>query len=149
MRRNRLWIVIWLLRQDYTRHTLRLLRTSARCTPGIQGCEKLSFTFTMCRTEQWRAQCGHSWITLKRPCADGRDLLSCPDFSSGQPCGAATIPALHCTPLPRSKCPRCGLQGNYDMRYTRIARLTRVGWRIGYGPERDAPGCDIYLCTVM
>jgi len=50
-------------------------------------------TANMCRTVFWKSRhCGHCWLSLEKPCAEGMNLLTCPDFSEEQPRGCAEMP---------------------------------------------------------
>lgn len=90
-------------------------------------------------------------LTLRRPCAPGRDLLSCPDFQASQPRGPAPLPRDICNnaALRRHRCPLCDKDGKYDMRYCRMMVVRKRGVRIGSGPAKTDPGVDIACCTIM
>jgi hypothetical protein len=46
-------------------------------------------------------------LSLYRPCAPGMNLMTCPDFTSAQPRGPATMPRYYCRDTPRHACPLC------------------------------------------
>lgn len=86
-------------------------------------------------------------IELTKPCAEGMDLLSCPDFTNDQPGGPATMPARgHWAP--DRECPRCDYE-QYDMRRRRVVVIKKTGVRLGTGPGKGDVGCDCLCCAVM
>jgi hypothetical protein len=91
-------------------------------------------------------RCGHRYLELKRSCAPGRDLLSCPMFRDGATTIHGRLPPFEEYCAPRYSCPYCDCRGNYDMRVYRMVWGIRRGVRIGLGPSRRNPGCD---CIVM
>lgn len=86
-------------------------------------------------------------IELSTPCADGRDLLSCPDFSNEQPYGPATMP-VDGRWAPDGECPRCDYKV-YDMRRRRVIVIKRKGLRLGTGAAKGTVGVECTCCRVM
>lgn len=103
-----------------------------------------------------RAHLTNSRLALRNPCAPGRNLLTCPDFTSAQPRGQAAMPYSRVSGAPcmlRRQCPRCHdkskskgvVLGPRDLRYTRMMVITGVGSRVGFGPGKRDIGIDIPL----
>ena len=87
-----------------------------------------------------------SRIELAKPCGEGMNLMSCPDFSAEQPYGPAKMPLRPGRWAPEDECPRCDYE-TYDMRRRRMIMIRRAGVRWGVGPaKRDVPGVDFILC---
>ena len=89
-------------------------------------------------------------IELAQPCADGMDLMTCPDFSAEQPYGPAEMPLCPGRWAPEGDCPRCDYE-TYNMRRRRMMAITKSGLRWGVGPaRRDVPGLEfVWCCAVM
>lgn len=84
-----------------------------------------------------------SRIELNKPCAEGMNLMTCPDFTSEQPYGRAEMPEWRGRWAPEGECPRCDYE-TYDMRRRRMMQWRKVGLRWGVGPARnDVPGVDL------
>jgi hypothetical protein len=60
-------------------------------------------------------------LSLYRPCAPGMNLMTCPDFTSAQPRGPATMPRYYCRDTPRHACPLCDRVQIVGPRYTAVA----------------------------
>lgn len=95
----------------------------------------------------------HPRIELHQRCGPKRNLLTCPDFSSAQPRGPASIPHLHSLPCctPEWDCPRCG-DSNPDLRYKRLCEFRAAGIKVGRDANRDGKGVELVgvgCCAVM
>jgi hypothetical protein len=82
-----------------------------------------------------------------------RNLLTCPDFSSDQASGPASIPHLHDLPCCTSKsdCPRCGTD-EPDLRYKRMCQYRAAGIKFGRDAKWDGRGVGVEVvgcCAVM
>jgi hypothetical protein len=122
----------------------------------------------MCKTIYWKsASCGHTWyllllppnrhtklilprLELSKPCANGRNLMNCPDFSGSQPYGPADMPSRRARHAPPEECPTCDYEC-HDMRRRRMCEFRRTGVRLAFypAPNRRTPGVDVVCCAVM
>ncbi|KZF24352.1 hypothetical protein L228DRAFT_95056 [Xylona heveae TC161] len=102
----------------------------------------------MCEVKFYKSEeCGHEWAILSEPCKEGRDLLNCPTVQNK--CRKIRPPRGPPTAASCKECPLHGLQGDYDMKNTRMVKKTRTGYRIGFGPGKRQPGTDFVCCVIQ
>ncbi|KAF2155366.1 hypothetical protein K461DRAFT_112219 [Myriangium duriaei CBS 260.36] len=87
-------------------------------------------------------------LRLHGPCTPHANLTTCPDFCRGQIFGPAPMWPLPWRLAGWRDCPRCGMGGEYDRRVVRMVVVKGAGVRVGVGPDRRDPGCDLG-CGVM
>lgn len=102
----------------------------------------------MCLAVHHQCQHGHHWLHLTENCAPLRDLWNCPEFAKGAATEARTLPPHHLKLVMMHDCPFCQ-NLKYDIRFTRRIHSEKSGVRIGLGPRKKDPGCDVYGCLVM
>lgn len=104
------------------------------------------FLSTMCTTSYLKSRaCGHAWMTIKRPCAEGKNFSNCASFNDGRARGPP--PAGQWA---TDSCPWCNLKGAYDANTTRVVTKVEMGVRLfGYSASRRSPGLDVVCCAVM
>ncbi|KAF2760897.1 hypothetical protein EJ05DRAFT_245910 [Pseudovirgaria hyperparasitica] len=104
----------------------------------------------MCRSIRYIAPC-HAWLVFTRPCAPGRNLMTCPAFQDGATTVIPSLPVYEYTRhVPRHQCPLCGhRRGLYDMGIERIIKNESKGARFGAGPTKRGVGVEIYCCMML
>lgn len=102
---------------------------------------------TMCTTNYFKSRaCQHAWMTIKKPCAEGKNFSNCESFKDGR-ARARTPPGQWAPP---KSCPWCDLKGAYDANTTRVVTKVTTGVRLcSYDASRRGPGIDVVCCAVM
>ena len=103
----------------------------------------------MCLVKRWESRpCCHQWVSLEKPCAEGRNFSNCPSFynRAARPRSGIYIP-------PAGSCPKCDKKDDYDGEKVRMvdAKATVTGVKCGTGPSRSNSGVEFTgkPCTIM
>ncbi len=100
----------------------------------------------MCSVQYWRSpNCSHRWMTIKKPCAEGRNFSNCPSFEDRK----ARLASTRGRWAPRGSCPKHDKKGDYDTDTMRVISKVTYGVRLGDGPSRAGNGVDVVCCSVM
>ncbi len=103
-------------------------------------------TIEMCSVQFWKSRrCRHRWVTIKKPCTDGRNFSNCPSFQDGR----ARTPRSPGRWAPPGCCPVHDKKGDYDFDTIRVIDTVTRGVRLGAGPSRKDPGVDVLCCNIM
>jgi len=95
-----------------------------------------------------RCMTDHRRLELKHPCAKGRNLVTCSDFSEGHLRHLLELPQFPGNWATPYTCPKCDYKW-YDQRKHRLCLVEQYGWRVGAGASREDPGLDITCCVAM
>lgn len=101
----------------------------------------------MCTTNHFKSRaCQHAWMTIKKPCAEGKNFSNCESFKDGR----ARRPPPPRQWAPPGSCPRCDLKGDYDTDTTRVVKKIVTGFKLfGFNADRNSPGVSVICCAVM
>ena len=101
---------------------------------------------SMCTVQFWKSkQCGHQWLTIKKPCKPSRGFDDCPSFQTRR----ARVPGGPGFWASKGSCPWHDKKGEYDANLTRVVDKVTHGVRVGLGPSRSAAGLDVGCCMIM
>lgn len=101
----------------------------------------------MCTASYFKSRaCSHAWMTVKKPCAEGKNFSNCASFQDGRARGAAPTGQW----AKPDSCPWCDLKGAYDPDTTRVVTKVKTGVRLfGDDASRRGLGIDVICCAVM
>jgi len=98
----------------------------------------------MCRTKSWKSfPCKHQWVSLEKPCAEGKNFSNCKSFENRH---ARNPRAIYRAPA--GSCPKCDKKDDYDGNKIRMVKAIKRGTKLGTGPSREIFGVEC-ICTLM
>jgi len=98
----------------------------------------------MCRTKSWKSfPCKHQWVSLEKPCAEGKNFSNCKSFENRHARNPRTIYRA-----PAGSCPKCDKKDDYDGNKIRMVKAIKRGTKLGTGPSRENFGIEC-ICTLM
>lgn len=101
----------------------------------------------MCKVQIWRSKtCPHRWISLTKPCGEGKNISNCPAFTNGK--ARPTKEACAALAPPKS-CPHCDKKDEYDGNRIRMIKSLEYGVKFGEGPSRSDSGIECMCCNIM
>lgn len=110
-----------------------------RCIP----CHRRT-TDPMCWTKSWKSfPCKHQWVSLEKPCAEGKNFSNCKSFENRH----ARSPRMIYR-APAGSCPKCDKKDDYDGNKIRMVKAIKRGTKLGTGPSRENFGVEC-ICTLM
>lgn len=100
----------------------------------------------MCKVQIWRsATCPHFWVSLVKPCEEGKNIQNCPTFEDGK---IRPKDEARAAWAPPKSCPHCDKKDDYDGSQIRMVKLLQYGVKLGEGPSKSDFGIECKCCIM-